>query len=304
MTIRNKTHHAIRSIANKKFNIQLFSSSRDITKRLSLSYDNTLLKDSSQCGISDGHVNTVEITPHQLSDFIDKLLSNQAIGLSNVQLKAEYDITSFKEADGINNMLRRTKDNFCYQKGPAVILLDVDPSGVMQPESPKEVLRMIAKFLPIKPAAMVIVPSTSANVSIKSTGEKLTSNTNLHIYLFIKDASVLIDNQFLKDQLLKRAWLAGVGYMNTTKKGNHYPKCPIDLLVFSPERLVFEANAVLSDDLIQNKAKSKYRDGNYLNLSRVLKPLTSKEEYQYNKLIRKEKLKLFVEKTGMEPLFY
>lgn len=92
----------------------------------------------------------------------------------------------------------------------------------------------------------------------------MSSPTGWHIYCVIKDASVLKDLKAVRNNLLIRAWNAELGHVKISTAGRVLERCPIDLAVISPERLIFEAEPVLSNKLVKDSEQSTYIDGGYL----------------------------------------
>lgn len=85
-----------------------------------------------------------------------------------------------------------------------------------------------------------------------------------HIYCVIKDASVLRELDIIRRNLLARAWNQGLGHIKISISGNVLERCVVDLAVISPERLIFEAEPVLSDELEKEQVNAAYIDGGYL----------------------------------------
>ena len=92
----------------------------------------------------------------------------------------------------------------------------------------------------------------------------MKNNTGWHIYCVVKDGSQLNDLKTIRERLLARAWNAGLGHIKISKSGSELLRCSIDLAVFSPERLIFEAGPILSDELIKDKVETIYIEGGYL----------------------------------------
>jgi len=82
-------------------------------------------------------------------------------------------------------------------------------------------------------------------------GQARTGLGSYHIYMAIEDMGAVLDSlpgerqseqlRVLRERVLVRCWNAGIGFIFIDSAGRMHPRTLIDLSVFSPERLIFEA---------------------------------------------------------------
>lgn len=159
------------SIADIPVKLQVFSKNGPITKSISVDDNGNIVKDSSQCWISQGKVETITVTPKDLPRFLDTIEHNQALGLSNIDYFDGRDITT--KGNEHDDVISRTSKYFPFVEGPAFILFDVDTSDEYNPENLEQVLSDMARFIPeFAQAAKIIKPSTSSNIRIKEVDDE------------------------------------------------------------------------------------------------------------------------------------
>ncbi len=91
--------------------------------------------------------------------------------------------------------------------------------------------------------------STSAGLRRTDTGDECPGSNSLHLYLTIADgADIGRALQVLHD----RCWLAGLGWMMTSKSGALLERSVVDRMVGMPERLMFEGPPILFPPLSQD----------------------------------------------------
>lgn len=137
-----------------------------MTKIISLDDSEKLVKDSSDCRMSNGIAETITMPFSELPDFITQVRTNQAVGWG-ISSQSIARIISQKQMgdDSSDNGIPRTKANFFYRVGQAgVSLLDSDFG-----KDPAKILSIIACFFPeFEYAAKIIKPSVSAFLFRKS----------------------------------------------------------------------------------------------------------------------------------------
>lgn len=251
-----------------------------MVKRIRLTDDGELEKDSSSCWLSDGEAETFEPSISDFASIIDHCDQDQAFCFSNIRLDGQQVIKSQRKAT--NGELTRTGDNFGWTDGPAALLFDIDGFD----GSVDDVIQAIDKFSPgFTDAAKIIASSTSAGISNTETGEALTENMNSHLVVFIENAADLPVPKTIRDNLLARAWLAGHGSTQISKCGALLTRCIIDLAVLSPERLVFRGAPELDDALKREVEPAQFADGDWLDISPMIEPLSSHDETRYNSMV-------------------
>ena len=189
-------------------------------------------------------------------------------------------VTKDDPRDGTPGIAARSKDNLNYLPNiPAFAMLDVDTNGM-----PADVGKKVQKFGGFTQAIGVVCheffahghihrPSTSAGL-INTKTNKRSDSVGQHIFVPIKDGS---DAKRFLYTMHDRAWLGGLGWYLIGKAGQLLERSVIDRSVYSPERLVFEANPDLDPPWKQEPRKATIHDGPMLD-SRVACPDLDEDE--------------------------
>jgi hypothetical protein len=245
------------------------------TKSL-LIVDGKLVKNSGDCWISSGTVKTVEVSLADLPGLLIGLKSNQALVLSNAKLGERKLV---RRRDAHPDAVTRTRDVMEWQEGSALILIDIDPSGQYQPESSEQAFEDVERVIPgFKNAAKVVVHSTSSHVSTRD-GERLTGAGGYHVYVIVMNVAQLPSLDELRRRVEARFFLEGNrGYIAISAAGVPLKRGPVDAAVFTPERLVFEADPILGEGLVQDRPAPEYIPGDPLDPVAAFAPLTPTEQ--------------------------
>jgi hypothetical protein len=230
-----------------------------LTKILRLQ-DGKVVSDASQCTLSRGLVNKVKLTLNQLPALFSQLQTNQAIATGWVNDDVEqheilprkaYEEAGYTGASALlphGNYATRTLESMT-QSGPSLIMFDFDrdDANPHQFKTPEEFISALATVIPdFDQISFVRTYSTSTSVYHRDTHECVRAADGWHIYMAIADGS---DLGRFGEVLAQRLWLAGYGYCKVSPKSAAVNmRCIVDTAVFSPERLVFEAGAVIPAD--------------------------------------------------------
>ena len=170
----------------------------------------------------------------------NRLAENQAIALGKTEKDQGYITTSGKVSEG---KIARTKDYFKFGK-IAFLLLDYDPSKegftIDSPEHYVQVLRDIDPEL----IYCDIGVRYGSSYGIMKDGVMISDKKSLHAYIIVKNATNEKVTQY-RDYLVSSAWAKGYGHIELSKTGSAMRRQVFDSAVFSPERLVFEAQPTL-----------------------------------------------------------
>jgi hypothetical protein len=258
-----------------------------LTKRISLTPEQQVLSDSSDCKMWEGtakraHANTAA----QLSDLIATLGRNQALALGRLSdnIPENPKVVTRAELDKHPGAIARTREFIDYRKGlPAWALIDFDTKGM-----PPEVAALIrdagglwaflCKLIPgVASAAHVVRASTSAGLYNTQTGEAIPGSDGQHIYILVADGGDVV--RFLRN-LHDRFWLDGAGWHRIGKAGQHLDRSPIDCSVATPEGLKFEGPAVIEPPLAQDAERRCpiAHEGVAIDTLAVSPPLTAYEQ--------------------------
>jgi hypothetical protein len=165
--------------------------------------------------------------------------------------------------EGTPGWVARTKKNFIFPQGtPALALLDFDNKGM--PDEVKQKLEDLGGFVE---ALKVIIPgfsgagfisraSTSSGIYNPKTG--LTKVGGMHVYVLIADGNRL--NEFLH-AVHQLSWLNGLGWHYPAADGSLLERSIVDVSVGGIERLIFEADPILNDELKQGPRAVTLHDG-------------------------------------------
>ena len=273
-----------------------------LTKKIFVSPDGTLVKDSSACVMAHGTAERVRVAGvDALSALIEDLTPSQAIALGTLRtdLPDKVEVTTKKRL--INGVARpdviaRTGANIVYH-GPAFTLLDLDTKAM--PAGVAAELQRLGGFWPalvtvlsaLGDAARVTRRSTSAGLSRADTGEALQGSDGVHVYVAVKDGADIV--RFLRT-LHDRCWLAGYGWMMVSASGALLERSIVDRMVGGPERLVFEGGPLLIPPLQQDKESRRpiAVDGVPLDTKAVCRSLSTVERARLDELKARERERL------------
>ena len=180
------------------------------------------------------------------------------------------------------------------------VLLDADAKGMpdrvaARIEQRGGFYQMLCSILPaLAYVARVERRSTSSGLSRTDTNEPLPGKQNLHVYIEAKDAS---DAERFLRVLHDRCWLAEYGWGMLDEAGKFLERSPIDRVVGSPERLVFEGAPILKGPLRQEGRDPVAIEGSVLDTVTACPDLTDDEPEQVNRFKAAERRRLKPEAT-------
>lgn len=268
--------------------IKIKKSDGPISKRLSRGESGSIIVDSTQCALSKGTATSVDISEGMLglAKLYQGLLHDEAVVLSNIELgggnrpvctKADYLALRAKTPD----IITRTKEFMGSVAGPGLQLFEVDDHGLPTGQSAPDAERMVeilSELLPelnVQSAAKLLTHSASSHIYDKASGELLKGEGGKHLTMLLSEQSAA---GRLKELLNVRQWANGYGHIHISRDGRQLERTVYDLSVFAPERLVFEAGAVLSAKLEQRRPAPIATEGHALDMSKL--PVVTFEERQ------------------------
>lgn len=271
-----------------------------LTKQLSL-VNGKVSSDSSECRMSNGLADRVTIPFDELPSFLSSLNPMQAIATGWVQAEASVAEIITKDKFEDNNYLfpahvtpqgvfaTRTLKSM-GQAGPSLVMFDHDhdefsPHNVHTPE---EFISLLSTVIPgFDQITFLRTYSTSSSVYHTKTGECLRPADGFHIYMVVPEGA---DVQRFGEVLEKRLWLAGLGYIKVSaRNGSSLKRTVVDTAVFSPERLIFEAGAVIvpGNPIVQRLPRPELIEKSQAFLdTRLLADLTDAEEDAYQQSVK------------------
>lgn len=267
-----------------------------LTKKCGKDDTGKFFKDGSECRMTRGTGQVIEITLKYLPNIIEDLKHNQAIvhGIPkdnklNIP-NLNFNIESEKNFKGQPNTTTRTKDAFDYPKDSnRLFMVDYDPpkDKSFKPLSLDNIIDAISSVLDgYKEAAKLITYSTSSCIS-DDNGQVMTDKgAGCHIYSLMPPDT---DMERFKTIFKTRAWLKGFGHIKISKAGSLLERNLLfDEFVLSPERLDFVSGAVIPDGWTQSRPEPVYIDGNIYNPS-LLPDLTEDETTTYKQMVKEAK---------------
>lgn len=250
-----------------------------LTKKIGLSSDGYLIKNSNNCYLSSGTGETVHADLPGLPQIITGLRKNEAIVCGVNKHADKYKILSSRNIR--EGAFTRSQDNFIWSDEP-LVFFDVDNlSGDPVP--------VLSGLIPgFSGVSKVITRSVSANISYD--GAMLSGKGGYHIYFSVQDTG---DMERFVDTLFKRCWLAGHGEISISAAGSLITGVTVfDRSVFRPERLVFEAPPILKDGLVQDRPDPFFCPGDDALDTSALVSVTPDEDAEYHRMVAAAKKKI------------
>lgn len=258
------------------------SDDKTLSKRYALGADGRLVSDGSACAMSSGLAQRFDAsTADELAAIINKCEPRNAICVGrfiNPALQKTRITTAGREADG---EISRTKENFDFADGPGWAPLDADGTG------DADVFATLCAVIPeLLVTARVSRASTSFGLSNAFTGELFPASGGVHIFPLLKDQRDL--PRFVED-LNKRLWLAGHGWIKLAANGKALERSPVDTALKDPTRLIFEGGPDLGPGLAQAARPAVAYAGGALDSLLACPPLSEAEVGQYKRLVAEAK---------------
>lgn len=240
-----------------------------LTKRVTLQ-NGQAVSDATECKMTNGVANRVSLTLDVLPHVLTQLGYHQAIttGWVKDELTEHHLVARAKFQDqgwdfpvhpqGELRYATRTLESM-HQTGPSLLPIDYDYSDECPIESPEELIQKLEAVIPgLSQYAHVVSYSSSSGIHHAETGECLKPAKSFHLFFTMQEGADLVR---LRDVMHKRLCLAGLGRVTLSRSGALLERSIIDCAVFSPERLLFEANPVLGEGLVQHRPTPKFNPG-------------------------------------------
>jgi hypothetical protein len=218
----------------------------------------------------------------ELGQLLEKVTTQQAISASlpnDGSLNGE--VVTARELAAHPGSLTRSKQHFRL-KGPGVGVIDCDEAGY----SSDELWSLLLQAAPaLIHAGVIWRPSGSSHIF---HGEQdLTGLRGQHLFVMVEDVA---DWPRVLKVLAGRLWLAGKGKVLVSKAGSLLLRCPVDLAVSDPARLIFCGGAVAEPPLEQRRgAPVLLSDGGFLDTASAIPDLSHEELGRCDALVSKAK---------------
>jgi len=250
-----------------------------MAKRYHLRPDGTVEK-TSAAQMYEGSVETVTLALAELPALLAGLKSNEAIGLGICDLAPAPVVTAAKQPNA-PGAVARTQEFFHFPAGHALGFIDAD--GIDAPDQLNEAI--VAACPAFDAAAKIIFPSSSAGIYRTGEDKPVATSTGLHCYFTVRDGT---DLARFGAVLCKRLWLTGHGYIEIGDAGQKLVRQTIDANVFSPERIIFEAQPIVGKGLERRPPAPTLIDGGILDTT-LCPDLSPEEEAEYQRLVAEAK---------------
>jgi hypothetical protein len=276
------------SIPSIKLTVLTGQKDARLTKAFTKNSTGNITKDSTpsfSCGSAEQR--TI-ISLKQLQTEIENLKQSQAICLGGFdkpicEVVPKSQLTPDKEQAGVR---ARSKEHM-KEFNNGIALLDYDPNPYMpkqlQCRSAADLMNKLATAIPVlRDVGYLGVDSSSAGIIDSATGNSFETAGGLHVYVSISGNSLKEFRRFIEVKL----WNAGMGYIAFGRNGSMLTRTIVDLAVFSPERLIYEASPVLGEGIEKQARQWEYKSGPKLSLDLTL---TDAEVREFNESLQAAK---------------
>ena len=186
----------------------------------------------------------------ELAELIGGLKPNQALAYG-IPKRPETQGTIASRNEAKPGELTRTRDNFKWPKGPAILFLDYDhPSGAKRVKAKALWEKIVAICPDLATAPAVIMSSASGFIFNTDSGKWRKRDGGWHIYLLVADGR---DIPRAGKVLYDMSWMAGYGRFYISSAGTLLERSLFDAAVWQPERLDFAAGAICDPPLEQRR---------------------------------------------------
>ncbi len=225
-----------------------------LTKVIGLNPDGSLRKETA-AHLSKGSAQRVEVVGlTALRDHLDSMSSDKAVSWGVTKDPQTTLCTRADTGAQSRGALPRTRENFKYERGPGIMMLDHDglPRGTLTLDQFRTRLLLAAPALAQAP--MLGRPSASAGC-LRPNGQTLTPLDRHRVYVPVKDASLIPEAGKALEDLL---WASqGDAWVDVGAAGQALLRCLVDTAVWQPERLDFAGPPVLEDGVTRPHTPGK-----------------------------------------------
>jgi hypothetical protein len=281
------------------FELTLFRNANGrLSKRISLNKDNTLNVEPA-CSMYEGTAERLRVlTIEAFAETILGMKPNEAISLGclRADLPDKVSVVTKDKLNGHADAIARSTEHVVWgKKAPGIALGDIDlksaPAAIREKikQTPGDVWGVLVSVVPeLKNTARLVRPSTSAGLYRTDTSEVIAGSNGRHFYFAVRESADI--PRFLK-VLHQRLWLAGFGWVALSAAGSMLERSIIDVVVGSPERLVFEGAPIVNAPLAQKEESRRpiAKSGNLLDTMAECPDLTAREQVEFNRLVAEAK---------------
>jgi hypothetical protein len=254
---------------------QVTSTNGSVRKKFDLVDGKAVKDENHDLWVSDGDFEDLAVQGLEgLAELFDSTKSNVAYTLGVCGLKGRQKLTTGKKLKANQgwDAIARCKDSIGWPEGPKLLMLDVDPEPGTKARTAQELWELMTRVIPeLKDVGYVVTESTSSQIFNKETGERLRGPGGFHMFLVVTG-----DVETFSETLKALFWAEGRGFFKLgnpnkkTKVSSLLERFPVDMAVFSPERLVYEAGALLGPGLVQRRSKAQVFPGGTFDLDLIV----------------------------------
>ncbi|MBF0220542.1 MAG: hypothetical protein HQL49_13590 [Gammaproteobacteria bacterium] len=210
-----------------------------LTKSFTLNADQTITKES-QPNFSAGTAETIQVESLQaFGDIVNGLQPHQCIA-TGIFFESTTQVVPQSQYRENGKAKPRTLEHM-QQPNPGLLLFDYD-SDLDMPEklqchSVAELMGKLAEAIPELQGVGYIGRKSSSGCVVRETDNSPYHSHGMHCYVVVTG----VDLPILKERIMNRLWLVGLGYIKLACNGAMLERAVIDLAVISPERLIYEA---------------------------------------------------------------
>lgn len=247
------------------FAFTCFTSTKDLNKQFKL-VDGSIDKTSNAL-MTTGEAQTITVNDGitGLNTFLNNLKPNQAIATGSFDVTSTKIVTNTKyltlAEENRDDYRARTKEHMT-QPSTGLVLFDYAHSPNCPFPAFKDANELhcnLAKLDPSFNEAGCLTRSSSSN-GIKIAGTDIAQKSTSQHAFYLYDG----DLEELKEKIESLSWLNGLGWWDISKAGILLPRAIVDLAVYSPERLIFEASPTLGEGIEREFSEPFIRDNSEL----------------------------------------
>lgn len=207
-----------------------------------------------------------------LNTCLDGLKHNQAILLGTNDIKEgaivpQNRLEDVRKDNSHMNIVSRTKKYFPFGDESNILFdLDLDDGENVRCENSEDVYKHLCTLDPQFATAEILIRPSSSSYIYKD-GIEVKGAGSYHAY--VKCSNVKSHLADYIDNLIDKSYECGLGYYKVSKAGSLLKRQIFDSAVFSPERIIFEAGMICEGAYSQNKPKAFYKDGGYIDCSKL-----------------------------------
>ena len=247
-----------------------------------------ILSDGSKDGshslsVSKGIYQNVSLTGlHGFAELLQGIKPNQAITLGTAKIDGELNLYTnavYEQLPDKSRAIARTKDCIHWPEGERLLVIDHDPEPGKPDLNKDEFWNDTVNVIPeLAGVGRLTTTSTSSGIYDRATGECLKAENGHHTYIIVCG-----DVGRFVEIYKTRCWAKGKAFFKlanpnqSTGTSSILERFPSDTAVFSPERLVYEAGALLPSTLEQRRSAPHVIEGDVLNLD-AIPDLTDEEK--------------------------